>query len=424
MATSLVALIGCGGDASRKAPPAGVAPTDHSSFVRDSQEGRTPKASLMLDSIVSYANLKPETLRDWLLASDSMSAQRTTSMNLTIDAPTTWLVYGDTVGVWFDRGEQQIVILDLRTRAHRRIGRRGSGPLEFSGLTTLARWSGDSILAMDGGQRRASVIAFAKNGSGRTFPNPTVDSLDPAQLIGGLASGALVFRSYHAFTQRGDPGYFRPSGKILVTTANDGHAESVPIIGPASIRATVGETHSLTSAPIGLAPLIAIGKNQIAWLPGGSDTLHLWSGGNGGVRTVVLELAPLKLTKAIQERIKNKYLSRYAGSGAGLQEAISKYISLPDQLSPLTGLFASPDSTLWLRLQSGIDVDVGSTWIQIDPSTRVRRCVYALPSARIVGFGTSVAIVAHLVEETDEYQISVSTLPTSCRFSGRLAGSK
>ena len=57
-----------------------------------------------------------------------------------------------------DRTEESVVVADLATGRLQPIGRKGSGPAEYRLPSRFSRWRGDSILMVDQGNARLSII--------------------------------------------------------------------------------------------------------------------------------------------------------------------------------------------------------------------------------------------------------------------------
>lgn len=69
---------------------------------------------------------------------------------------------GDTTLFVVDGGAQQVVRVDLMTRRMVRIGRRGDGPFEFRGLTSLIPTAAGNLYAVDAQRRR--IVEFSASG--------------------------------------------------------------------------------------------------------------------------------------------------------------------------------------------------------------------------------------------------------------------
>src|SRR4051812_6415423 len=85
-----------------------------------------------------------------------------------------------------DRIERALSIVDFKTGDRKRLGTNGTGPNEYDLPVSPIRWRGDTVLVMDGFNRRALRIA----------PNGTLAGTIPLLLRStGGSSGTGLFRS-------------------------------------------------------------------------------------------------------------------------------------------------------------------------------------------------------------------------------------
>lgn len=367
------------------------------------------------------ADRTPERLDTWSRVALPLNVAKPTSLNLTLDRVPRWLVYSDSLAVTFDRDLSQIVILNLRSGTHRRVGRSGRGPLEFSQSSSARYWSADSVLVVDDAQRRATVASLA-SGEGRTFPYPSIDSMTNPNLIGALGRGELVFSGYRGLNQEGEPGQFTAPGNLVVVAGPLGsRLGSAPIRSGAFIRAQIGEGRMLAMSPMGLSPQFSVGERHAAWLAGGTDSLYLWTGGSTAPVARRLHIPFIEFDKRVRGKIEEAYLKRFTRSDPRVLEALKPLMKIPSRRPSATELWNTVDDTFWLLLQIGVTDVEGTVWIEIDSTATVKRCFTSTPAYRVVGLGHAVAVIAKVDEETEEYSISRVPLPTApCGFTGSL----
>lgn len=123
-------------------------------------------------------------------------------------------------------------------------GRAGEGPGEFTGLSSIGVWPGDSLMAWDAGLRRISIFDLEGN-LGRTFAFsqheeftfPQYQSLRPDGSI--LVSGSAAFRvgEVDSGLKRPDIGYalFGPEGELLGNLGNHPGEEAYVRAGERSL---------------------------------------------------------------------------------------------------------------------------------------------------------------------------------------------
>ena len=98
-----------------------------------------------------------------------------------------------------NRGSNELKVFDARGTHLASWGGEGEGPGEFTGISEVADWPGDSIMAFDFSQRRITV--FDSNGVlGRTLLLESTEEITAPQFRAILPSGRLVVRAGAIFT--------------------------------------------------------------------------------------------------------------------------------------------------------------------------------------------------------------------------------
>ncbi len=175
-ATFAVALGGCGGDnATTSGTPA--------STVRDSA------------GVTIVENARPETSQDmeWVVAREpslslgALEGDDRYQFFRVVDA----LRLGDGRIVVANRGTSEIRLYDRTGQYLDAWGSTGEGPGEFTNLSLVLRWPGDSILAWDSRQRRVTVFD-ASGEVGRTFSFGSDEVMNRPEFVDVLADGSLL----------------------------------------------------------------------------------------------------------------------------------------------------------------------------------------------------------------------------------------
>lgn len=99
-----------------------------------------------------------------------------------------------------DGGSSQIRIYDARGEYVGAWGRDGEGPGEFTGLTNLELWPGDSLMAWDFLQNRMTVFDSAGQ-AGRTQRLTLGEGLGAARYEGVLDDGSMIVASLISFSR-------------------------------------------------------------------------------------------------------------------------------------------------------------------------------------------------------------------------------
>jgi len=98
-----------------------------------------------------------------------------------------------------NRGSNELRVFDARGTHLASWGREGEGPGEFTGVSEIAEWPGDSIMAFDFNQRRITVFDTA-GVLGRTLLLESTEEIVAPQFRAILPNGRLVVRAGATFT--------------------------------------------------------------------------------------------------------------------------------------------------------------------------------------------------------------------------------
>lgn len=124
---------------------------------------------------------------------------------------------GDSTLFVVDGGAQQVVRIDLTTRTTTRIGRRGDGPFEFRGLTTLIPTASGNMYVVDAHRRR--IVEFSTSGDLIAAHGLPREAQAPGHLHVALAGPATIDGVYvgvvPAFTGLADGHVHRAYGALV-----------------------------------------------------------------------------------------------------------------------------------------------------------------------------------------------------------------
>jgi hypothetical protein len=385
---------------------------DHASQVRPDSSPNVSESAL---STNQGATRFPTTFAEWRAAAPRLDSSSGTELGRS-DFATPWFVIGDSIAVGFDRGIRGVLITDLRTGAQERIGREGRGPLEFSVQAMIGRWAGDSVLVIDRGQLRATVVNVHTR-AGRSFQFIERDTSSMGEPLGSLADQRIVFRSRAPNLEHGTDGMYRGLQVLrLKASTSDDASMSASVVGEAGIRVPFGGGRIIGSAPVQLAPLVAVGDKDVWWIPGGTDSLYAM--GRTPPRFVGRVALPVKhFSRLEKSQLLTEHLSKFQKT-PDVASAVAKILTIPDSISSIGGMLAGEHGSLWFRITEPGVRDVGSVWIEAGPDTLIARCFFVSPKRRVLAIGGSLTIVATRDSSDDTYGISVVKLSKSCSTGG------
>lgn len=354
----------------------------------------------------------PSSFDAWRRLAPSLADVESSTALGQMDFATPWFIIGDSVAVGFDRGRRSVRVADLRGGAQASIGREGRGPLEFSVQATVGRWTGDSVLVVDRGQLRATVLNVHTR-AGRTFPFSERDTSSTGEPLGSLGDHHIVFRSREPNLERGTDGMYRGLQVLRLIAMKSGvTTTSASVIGEAGIRIPLSAGRLVGSAPVQLAPLIAVGDDDVWWIPGGTDSLYAM--GSTPQRFVGRVAVPVKrFSRSEKSELLKEYMSRFRKT-PDVATAVAEVLTIPDSMSSIGGLLAGSGGSLWFRITEPGVRDVGSVWIEAARDGLITRCFFVAPEKRVLAFGRSVAILATRDPDDDTYGVSVDSLSNGC----------
>jgi hypothetical protein len=113
--------------------------------------------------------------------------------------------------VVFNGGTQELRFYDATGQYLRTVGREGEGPGEFKQASLAGRLAGDSVLVLDGGSSRVTVVG--PGGEVRSYPLSSELGFAPV-LEGALANGRMLFALRTLPNFQAPPGVLRESQAV------------------------------------------------------------------------------------------------------------------------------------------------------------------------------------------------------------------
>jgi hypothetical protein len=248
-----------------------------------------------------------------------------------------------------------VIVLDSTGRVVRRIGRKGSGPGEFSSITKFLVLPGDSLLIYDSDEQTASVMDV--NG---VFQH----RMPMKEPIARFADGSLVtlgsIRAAGPIAPR-DPNRvikltyerIRPDGALLETIA-----EQIAMPDKA-------EDH----AACVVHPSVACGDSLLYQTGGSTFEVRSYTRNGSADRIIRLDLSPRRATPADAELFKMR--QRQSARAAGAPPPDFRGYNFPEFLPAIDRLIISADGDIWVGPGSAWALDP-IDWIVLAPDGRFR----------------------------------------------------
>ena len=258
-----------------------------------------------------------------------------------------------------DRGNRRVLVLNAAGRLERTVGRLGEGPMEFTRISTLSSWPGDSVFVYDIDLGRGTVFS-PETGEGRMFEFEGM--LPPA----GAWPGPVAEEVW--LVERGQlwPGKY-PAGRrrvpfSVVRWRVGGEVipvDSVPgpdfYFGPGGMGAGVPPVPEITSFAAGAGFLfVSEGPPRVRFIDAEGVTRL----------EVAVKGTALELGGEVKDRVTDSLYALVALTRTRMERRLAS-APLPERADGFAAIVFARDRTLWLGGR-GIPGIEHRDWINVD----------------------------------------------------------
>jgi len=290
-------------------------------------------------------------------------------------------------GSWLvaNEGTQEIRRFDPEGAHLGTVGRRGEGPGEFTGLSTIFPMPGDSVAAWDARQRRMSVFDL-EGELGRSFQ---FDDLPEGSVrpLGRLASGSwVVYRNQGQFSTGGTGrGYAVRSSELYAIAGPDGSGTTLFVDLPSESGWVVQAADFVSFRNIPFAPDNGMSSTAERIVGGVTERaeVRVWNAEGVEVeRWRILEPAR-PVTDAEWNAVRERELADLQAQGDGLPEgwrsAAMEFwdqVDRPTEWPAWEPIRTSSEGEVWLGgYTPSFGAAEGRTWRVFDASGQLVRAV-------------------------------------------------
>ncbi len=291
-------------------------------------------------------------------------------------------------------GGPEVRVFDLRGQYQRTLGRRGSGPGEFTQVAQISALRGDTIAVYDNPQRRVTILNAATGDVIRTVPD---------------AANALCCFLDASFLAR--PNYVRPSvtvtasapdtsvwdvmglgagapprPRILTTRGNDPEIRLGQFEEAASRPGERSFTLPAHLPPFARTATVVVAGNNIVYGVSERFEFNVYSNFGANLRTVRAAAAPVTPSRADIDAARKEFMS-----GADTPEKLKAYeehyskIKLYTTLPAFGRILAESDGTVWVQnyMRPGA---TAQWWTRFDPSGKMLGTINIPPGMNVRRF--------------------------------------
>ena len=266
-----------------------------------------------------------------------------------------------------DRGNYRVLVVDAKGRTERVVGGEGEGPLEFTMVTNVAPWPGDSVFVYDWGTNRYSVFSVA-TGAGRST-TPRGDVLPGIALPAGNGELWLIGRlliapgQYKAGRQRVPIDLFR-------YVASDSIPKVATLAGP-ELFFGPGGGYFFTPVPVAAGTSLSAGDDRLYVSDGEQPVVTVMDGTGATVREIEVVGMDIEVTDDLRGMITDSLYALEARSEERMRSRLEK-APIPSRLGGFAWIGLARDGTLWLAGRDAPGIEMTS-WVNVDVDGRLLR---------------------------------------------------
>ena len=265
-----------------------------------------------------------------------------------------------------DGGNYRVLVVDAEGRTERVVGGKGEGPLEFTAVTKVAPWPGDSVFVYDRQADRYSVFSVA-TGEGRStmlrgdvLPVVALPAGDgELWMVGGLL---IAPGQYDAGRRRVPLDLFRyvtPDSVLKVAT----------LAGPELFFGPGGRGYAFPPVPAAAGTSLSAGDDRLYVSDGERPVVTVMDRNGATVREIEVVGMDVEVTDDLRSMITDSLLE--ARSEERMRSRLEK-APVPSRLSGFGWTGLAQDGTLWLAGRVAPGIEMG-WWVNVSVDGRLLR---------------------------------------------------
>ena len=267
-----------------------------------------------------------------------------------------------------DRGNYRVLVVDAEGRTERVVGGEGEGPLEFSMVTKVAPWPGDSVFVYDSRANRYSVFSVA-TGEGRstTLRGDVVPGLALPAGDGELwmVGGLLIAPGQY------DAGRRRVPIDLFRYVAPDSVLKVATLAGPELFFGPGGVGYAFPPVPAAAGTSLSADDDRLYVSDGERPVVTVMDRNGATVREIEVAGMDIEVTNDLRSMITDSLYALEAQSEARMRSRLEK-APVPSQLSGFGLIGLAQDGTLWLADRSAPGIEMG-WWVNVSVDGRLLR---------------------------------------------------
>ena len=265
-----------------------------------------------------------------------------------------------------DRGNYRVLVVDAEGRTERVVGGKGEGPLEFTAVTKVAPWPGDSVFVYDSQADRYSVFSVA-TGEGRSTMLRG-DVLPAVALPAGDGELWMVGRLLIAPGQY-DAGQRRVPIDLFRYVTPDSVLKVATLAGPELFFGPGGRGFAIPPVPAAAGTSLSAGDDRLYVSDGERPVVTVMDRNGATVREIEVVGMDVEVTDDLRSMITDSLLE--ARSEERMRSRLEK-APVPSRLSGFGWTGLAQDGTLWLAGRVAPGIEMG-WWVNVSVDGRLLR---------------------------------------------------
>ncbi len=270
--------------------------------------------------------------------------------------------------------DAQVRVFDSAGRFVRAIGRKGNGPGEFSQITGVGRFSGDTLLLTDGSRLRVAMVSSVGEfiAEFRTAPTPRGCCLRNGSFIGLVpdrsSSGAMspTRRRFAVVGFRLVAGI--PAADTLAHVLGNDPILSVPVQSAMRVDNARGATSVFTlSAPFGRTTSVAVFGQGFVVGDGTKYEISVFSVGGALTQLIRASAEEVPITPAMRRRFEADVTRKLTGAVRDGHSAALTAYSYPSRAPAFRNIKVDDTGRLWIE-QYPMPGEQQTTWAVFSPA--------------------------------------------------------
>ena len=273
------------------------------------------------------------------------------------------LLLGSGRSVVGDGGSRRVLVVDSTGRVERTVGGGGEGPVEFSSLTRIKHWIGDSVFVYDAQAGRYSVFSPG-TGEGRTTT--------PIQALGAPAANAYPGGGEALWLIgpiRVAPGQYAEGRRripieLYRLVASDSAVHLATLQGPELVFGPDGQGFVRPPLPVAGGSTRTAGDGLLFLSDGERPAVVVMDRNGETVRELEVTGMSVAIDDDLRSVISDTLYDRYARSEERMRSRL-ELAPIPERIDGFGPLVFARDGTLWVGGRSVPGIQM-RTWVNLD----------------------------------------------------------